>query len=322
VLKQTFEHLAARNPNDDQPGIDRRTFLRVFTLPGMLGERLFDVFDKQKKEYLTFDDFITGLTKLVRGTVDDKIKFLFDMYDLNSTGLIEKNELLTMLNSAVFASYSLLDFNSSFMNKGFMLGDANNVDKKVADDENSKLRESLKSKVDQLVKSAFEDLAPGKNALNLDEFKEWVNRNPESLEVIEAVFMRESLSGSEEKGDVNSEVQADSDALSEDKVVDSNSRSGRVQDIRSASSKPLPKARTMRAFSVGKKLDSTVRSSSADQRAKFLHGVLSAGPNTPSSDFNRSFGSSKSLAQQLGPMISVISSSAYGCLCSDTMIET
>ena len=54
----------------------------------LLGERLFAQFDKKKKveqkdddHLIDFDEFITGLAIVCRGTVDEKIHFLFNMYD-------------------------------------------------------------------------------------------------------------------------------------------------------------------------------------------------------------------------------------------------
>ncbi len=60
----------------------------TFLLLYLLGERLFAQFDKKKKveqkdddHLIDFDEFITGLAIVCRGTVDEKIHFLFNMYD-------------------------------------------------------------------------------------------------------------------------------------------------------------------------------------------------------------------------------------------------
>ena len=44
------------------------------------------------------DEFITGLATLCRGTTDDKIRFLFDMYDVSEDDTVSKAEFGTLLN--------------------------------------------------------------------------------------------------------------------------------------------------------------------------------------------------------------------------------
>ncbi len=49
MFDRTFQDLAARSTVDgkrNNKAIDKINFLRLFKLPGMLGERVFDVFDQ------------------------------------------------------------------------------------------------------------------------------------------------------------------------------------------------------------------------------------------------------------------------------------
>lgn len=95
VLKKTWEDLAERNNNK---GIDKETFLQYFPLNGLLGERLFAQFDKKHNNCIDFDEFITGLSLVCRGTMDEKIHFLFNMYDVADDKTVSKQELATLLN--------------------------------------------------------------------------------------------------------------------------------------------------------------------------------------------------------------------------------
>jgi Ca2+-binding EF-hand superfamily protein len=81
VLKQTFADLSQRAGPVNC--IDRATFLKVFPLPGLLGERLFDVFDTSKRGVIDFDGFICGLAVCCRGSYEEKVRFLFKMWDLS-----------------------------------------------------------------------------------------------------------------------------------------------------------------------------------------------------------------------------------------------
>jgi Ca2+-binding EF-hand superfamily protein len=325
VLKQAFQDLAARNPSNEN-AIDKRTFLRVFTLPGMLGERLFAVFDRKKREMLDFNDLLAGLALIVRGTMDEKISFLFAMYDFNGTGTIEKIELTTMLNSAVFAAHSILEVNS-FLALGPQRIRASTTGQKNLqphgsgfEDENPFLSEELKNKVDNMVKTAFQDLAPGRNSLNHEEFKKWVMKHPENLEVIESVFKKNNVAIEELDPEQNEIEFLRSGRLS---TVEKNPNSNQTESKddeqvkQTAAEKTLNSSfrsksqfkpdlsnlqgRSVRGYSITRKLDAR-RSSSADTRKKFLDDVLS-GPSlnieSPTagskSEMNRSFGAKKTI---------------------------
>lgn len=95
VLKKTWQDLADRS---NGKGVDKETFLQYFPLNGLLGERLFAQFDTRNQGYIDCDGFITGLSKVCRGSIDDKIHFLFDMYDVSHDKTVSKAELSTLLN--------------------------------------------------------------------------------------------------------------------------------------------------------------------------------------------------------------------------------
>ena len=79
VLDSLFRELASRSAG---PTMDKATFLRFFNMPGMLGERLFQVFDRKQNGVIEWEEFVAGLADFCRGTMDDKITLLFRMYDL------------------------------------------------------------------------------------------------------------------------------------------------------------------------------------------------------------------------------------------------
>lgn len=45
--------------------------MRFFTLPGLLGERLFLKFDTTGSGTIDFDEFIRGISIAIKGTVDE-----------------------------------------------------------------------------------------------------------------------------------------------------------------------------------------------------------------------------------------------------------
>lgn len=102
LLKAQFVDLAARSPNQDL--IDKHTFLRFLPLPGMLGERLFFVADRARVGGIDLEEFICCVAVLVRGSEEERLKLLYDMYHFSEdAGGIVFQDLLIMINSSVFA---------------------------------------------------------------------------------------------------------------------------------------------------------------------------------------------------------------------------
>ena len=46
-------------------------------------ERLFQLFDKKNTGVIDYEEFLSGMATCTRGTVDERIAFLFHLYDLN-----------------------------------------------------------------------------------------------------------------------------------------------------------------------------------------------------------------------------------------------
>jgi len=79
ILQKTWSDLADRT---NGKGIDKDTFLTYVPLSGLLGERLFAQFDRKMSGYIDVDDFVVGLATCCRGNHEERVKFLFDMFDV------------------------------------------------------------------------------------------------------------------------------------------------------------------------------------------------------------------------------------------------
>jgi Ca2+-binding EF-hand superfamily protein len=98
-LSKLFKDLASRSGGET---VDKNTFLQFFPLPvsstqGLWGERLFQKFDKHSLNSIGFEEFIEGLSICARGSDDEKLHFLFELYDLRGDGLLDKEELVSMV---------------------------------------------------------------------------------------------------------------------------------------------------------------------------------------------------------------------------------
>lgn len=60
---------------------------------------VFNSFDIQRKQEITFTDFVIGLSVLTRGTIDEQLRWIFTLYDLNGDGIITREELNKIVNS-------------------------------------------------------------------------------------------------------------------------------------------------------------------------------------------------------------------------------
>ncbi|CAN0462542.1 unnamed protein product, partial [Laminaria digitata] len=61
-------------------------------------DRLFHALDSNKSGRISYDDFVVGLAVCCRGSLEEKMRFIFGVYDMNGDGLISRDELLLMLN--------------------------------------------------------------------------------------------------------------------------------------------------------------------------------------------------------------------------------
>ena len=106
-LKDVFTDLYSRiaeNKNDPKEkqvklnGITKTVFDKYYELPGIIGDRLFRVFNKKNREYISLSDFTSGMKNLFCEDFDKTSKFIFDFYDYDNDGKITKEDIKTILS--------------------------------------------------------------------------------------------------------------------------------------------------------------------------------------------------------------------------------
>ncbi|XP_071288720.1 Kv channel-interacting protein 4 isoform X2 [Agelaius tricolor] len=60
---------------------------------------LFNAFDTDHNGSVSFEDFVMGLSVLLRGTVQEKLNWAFNLYDINKDGYITKEEMLDIMKA-------------------------------------------------------------------------------------------------------------------------------------------------------------------------------------------------------------------------------
>ena len=107
-LKEVWIDLFSRvkeNKNDKSSeteikltGVTKLIFDKYYTLPGIIGDRFFRVLDQKNTSVLSINDFIKGMTTLFCGGYEETVKFIFNFYDIDNDGLIEKEDIRVVLS--------------------------------------------------------------------------------------------------------------------------------------------------------------------------------------------------------------------------------
>ena len=115
---------------------------------------------------------------MLRGTMDEKAIFIFAMFDMDGTHVLNREELRAMLNSVVFASSTILESSNI---------EAQDDVERMNDDARVHI---LDDQVEALYQNAFEDFSPedADASLTLDKFQMWVVSNPDLYDLFETTF--------------------------------------------------------------------------------------------------------------------------------------
>ena len=100
-LKEIWSDLSKRASKEDtSKGINKVTFNKYYDLPGIISERLFAVFDKDKDGILSLSEFVNGMKSVFSQaeTFDSLAKFIFDFYDFRSCEKIKKDDVRVVLS--------------------------------------------------------------------------------------------------------------------------------------------------------------------------------------------------------------------------------
>ncbi|NXI28749.1 EFCB1 protein, partial [Sterrhoptilus dennistouni] len=106
-LVNLFDTLVARASSQFAgAGFDRTVFRdTLHSAFGMTDEvvldRVFSTFDKGNNGCITVVEWVEGLAVLLRGTLEEKMKYCFAVYDLNGDGYISRDEMFQMLKNSL-----------------------------------------------------------------------------------------------------------------------------------------------------------------------------------------------------------------------------
>lgn len=85
--------------------VDKETFKKIYAQffpygdSSLYANHVFNVFDQDRDGKVSFEDFVTGLSVSLYGNREEKVKWAFQLYDLDGDGCITREELATVVHS-------------------------------------------------------------------------------------------------------------------------------------------------------------------------------------------------------------------------------
>lgn len=96
-LKYLWRDISDRS-DEKLKGIDKYSFYKYYKLPGVMTDRLFKVLNTSKSGYLSRKEFLHGMISLFTGNYKDCVKLIFDIYDFNEDGYVNKEDIRIILS--------------------------------------------------------------------------------------------------------------------------------------------------------------------------------------------------------------------------------
>ena len=92
-----FDDLSNKEVSIGKRGITRPVFIEFVNLPGLIGERFFNIFDKRKANLISLNDFTVNMLSLFSKDFNVRIKMVFNMFDFDNDGVISKEDVKALL---------------------------------------------------------------------------------------------------------------------------------------------------------------------------------------------------------------------------------
>ncbi|KAH6564514.1 hypothetical protein BASA50_001471 [Batrachochytrium salamandrivorans] len=101
TLSRNFSLVAQANDK-----IDRSRFRDILADTfgvddSLIMDRVFRCFDQDADNYISFEEYIKGMSVFLKGRYEEKLKFCFRVYDLNGDRYISKEEMFQMLKNSL-----------------------------------------------------------------------------------------------------------------------------------------------------------------------------------------------------------------------------
>lgn len=171
-IKAVFNELSTENKDGTreipEPNLaTRRVFAERFSLPGLIGERLFHAFDRDNNGTINLEEFLGGVALCLHGSVQAKCELLFRVFNFSDDDdAVTEDELKTILLSSLQSAHTILD---SVQDGGIAEMNQNG--------------KPLMATVAEIVQDAFRTGDKSKTGkLSAKEFSTWLHKNPQIMD--------------------------------------------------------------------------------------------------------------------------------------------
>uniref|UniRef100_A0A8C4NBW5 EF-hand domain-containing protein n=1 Tax=Eptatretus burgeri TaxID=7764 RepID=A0A8C4NBW5_EPTBU len=103
-------HLSKRAESPKHEGLDRKAFYHILhdtfnMTEDMFMDGVFKAFVKENCGFISLNDWLDGMAIFLRGTLEEKTKFCFKIYDSNGDGFIFKEEICHMMKHSLIPTF-------------------------------------------------------------------------------------------------------------------------------------------------------------------------------------------------------------------------
>ena len=165
IISTTFKKQAKNGQ------IQRKDFVKVMTKHGGMGEelanQLFDSFDTDNSGTMDINEYLALMGVTFGGTVQQKLRASFAIFDKDGNGSLSKDEVRDMLRMVIVQ---------------VMRAQFRSTHGKSAAKSATVLDAAANAKIDQVVEEVFDRVDKDKSgSIDIDEFEKGFSENPEML---------------------------------------------------------------------------------------------------------------------------------------------
>ncbi|KAJ1922304.1 Calcium-binding protein NCS-1 [Mycoemilia scoparia] len=110
-IKKLYKSFIFEFPDGQIKPVDFRQIYKKYFISGSsleFADHIFDLFDQNQDGYIDFTELIQGLSVTDRETPENKLRWLFNIYDTDHDGMISKAEMYKVVQSLLIMVGSMV----------------------------------------------------------------------------------------------------------------------------------------------------------------------------------------------------------------------
>lgn len=171
-LNNIFYDICTTDRKTNHKYVEKVLFIEYMNIPYIIGEKLFKIFNKEKKIGLDMEEFVKGIISLYSGSLEEIEKMIFNLLDFDLDGIILQEDarlLIAFLKNLAINPKSEKKIKKIFSNSF----------------KNSYTNEEEFKQINEFVNSFF----MGKPKLNFEEFKNYISTQNSDIFLLFMYFL-------------------------------------------------------------------------------------------------------------------------------------